>query len=478
MLMFAAVPAIQGLPQTSDVNEINMVDLPVETTKSAGNILFDFDMQTLTGQQHVGAEWDGTYYWSTACGSSAGGGVAPYKIYKFTSAGVLAGTYLQPAAITTGWGMRDMAFDGTYLYAGAETGLWQIDPATGATTLMFSSIAPMAVIRALCWVPLEGMFYSGNFGNSFYKFPPSGTPITAVTNPGLTAVYGMAYDSINDSIWCFDQTGTPLTKFVEYNYHTQTLTGKIWQVPLLTGATAQTAGGCFYATNCISGKAVLGGCTQGTPVDRMFVMELGNAGTPNQPPVTPAAPTGPTSGNVGVSYSFTANTTDPDGDNISYMFDWGDGNDSGWLGPYASGTPKTQAYTWNAVGVYDVKVKAKDINDDESGWSAVHAINITSLPTPNIEIQTITGGLLKVKATIKNTGAAAATNVSWKIQLTGGLIILGKESTGKNLTINASATATVTSKLILGFGKTVIKVTADTATKSVNATVLLVFIKV
>jgi hypothetical protein len=123
-------------------------------------------------------------------------------------------------------------------------------------------------------------------------------------------------------------------------------------------------------------------------------------------------------------------------------------------------------------------VKAKDANDAESGWSAVHAINITSLPTPNIEIQAITGGLLKVKATIKNTGAGAATNVSWKIQLTGGLIILGKESTGKIPTINASATATVTSKLILGFGKTVIKVTADTATKSVNATVLLVFIKV
>jgi hypothetical protein len=206
-------------------------------------------------------------------------------------------------------------------------------------------------------------------------------------------------------------------------------------------------------------------------------MELRDAAT-NQPPVTPGAPSGPSSGNVGVEYDFIASTTDPEGDNISYMFDWGDGNDSGWLGPFASGANATGSYTWSAIGNYDVKVKAKDANDAESGWSAVHAINITSLPTPNIEIQAITGGLLKVKATIKNTGAGAATNVSWKIQLTGGLIILGKESTGKIPTINASATATVTSKLILGFGKTVIKVTADTATKSVNATVLLVFIKV
>jgi hypothetical protein len=86
--------------------------------------------------------------------------------------------------------------------------------------------------------------------------------------------------------------------------------------------------------------------------------------------------------------------------------------------------------------------------------------------------------LFKVKAVIKNTGDAAATDVDWKIQLTGGLIILGKESTGTAATIAAGGQVDISSKLILGFGKTVITVTADTATKSQNATVLLVFIKI
>jgi len=97
---------------------------------------------------------------------------------------------------------------------------------------------------------------------------------------------------------------------------------------------------------------------------------------------------------------------------------------------------------------------------------------------PVVEIGNITGGLFKVNAVIKNTGGAAATNVEWSIKLTGGLIILGKESTGTIPTIAAGATADISSKLILGFGKTVLTVTADTATKSQNATVLLVFIKI
>ncbi|HWR64284.1 MAG TPA: hypothetical protein VN365_07780 [Candidatus Thermoplasmatota archaeon] len=97
---------------------------------------------------------------------------------------------------------------------------------------------------------------------------------------------------------------------------------------------------------------------------------------------------------------------------------------------------------------------------------------------PAIEIGNITGGLFKVNAVIKNTGGAAATNVQWSIKLTGGLIILGKESSGTIPTIEAGATADISSKLILGLGKTVMTVTADTATKSQNATVLFVFIKI
>jgi len=52
------------------------------------------------------------------------------------------------------------------------------------------------------------------------------------------------------------------------------------------------------------------------------------------------------------------------------------------------------------------------------------------------------------------------TNVSWSIVLEGGLIILGKNSSG-TVDIPAGETVTIKSKLILGFGKPTITVTID-----------------
>jgi len=161
-------------------------------------------------------------------------------------------------------------------------GFWQIDPSDGSTTLLFSNIAPMTCIRALAWEPNEGMFYSGNFASGFYKFTPDGTTITPVTNPGLTAVYGMAYDDNADTIWIFDQTGTPETTMIEFDHHTETLTGNTYLVPLLNGGTAQLAGGLFYAVDVTGyeGTAILGGMAQGTPVDRIFCMDHGEVIVP------------------------------------------------------------------------------------------------------------------------------------------------------------------------------------------------------
>lgn len=89
----------------------------------------------------------------------------------------------------------------------------------------------------------------------------------------------------------------------------------------------------------------------------------------NYPPLIPETPYGPNLGEVEIEYNFSSNTIDPEGDNISYLFDWDDGTDSGWLGPYISGANCNAFHTWMNPGLYYVKVKAKDINDHESDWS-------------------------------------------------------------------------------------------------------------
>jgi hypothetical protein len=86
------------------------------------------------------------------------------------------------------------------------------------------------------------------------------------------------------------------------------------------------------------------------------------------PPATPSTPSGPASGYVYTSYSYTTSTIDPEGDNIYYQFDWGDGTTS-TVGPYASGVVATAYHQWGRPVSYQVRVRAKDVFDAWSGWS-------------------------------------------------------------------------------------------------------------
>ena len=68
--------------------------------------------------------------------------------------------------------------------------------------------------------------------------------------------------------------------------------------------------------------------------------------------------------------------------------DWGDGENSGWDGPYPSGETVTLSHTWTSPGTYLVKAKAKDIYNEQSAWtdSIVVTIVENDLPTtPTID---------------------------------------------------------------------------------------------
>ena len=99
------------------------------------------------------------------------------------------------------------------------------------------------------------------------------------------------------------------------------------------------------------------------------LVELGQAYFIGNPPDVPNTPDGPTEGIEGVELTFSTSTIDPDGDQLYYKFDWGDGTYSYWLGPYNSGETIEASNSWNKVGIYDVRVKARDINNRFSGWS-------------------------------------------------------------------------------------------------------------
>jgi hypothetical protein len=97
----------------------------------------------------------------------------------------------------------------------------------------------------------------------------------------------------------------------------------------------------------------------------------------NNPPSEPDRPSGSSSGKAGIQLTFNSLATDPEGDDIYYLFDWGDGTDSGYLGPYNSGETAQATHAWKKDGVFQVKVKALDMHGFESPWSEPFDVSIS-----------------------------------------------------------------------------------------------------
>ena len=99
---------------------------------------------------------------------------------------------------------------------------------------------------------------------------------------------------------------------------------------------------------------------------------------------SPAIPefNGPTNGMTGLSFNFTFNSTDPDGDNIYYFVDWDDDTSSEWIGPYLSGEVVTASHIWENPDSYEIRGKAMDSDYMESDWSEPHIITIVANQPP------------------------------------------------------------------------------------------------
>ena len=86
------------------------------------------------------------------------------------------------------------------------------------------------------------------------------------------------------------------------------------------------------------------------------------------PPESPTI-SGASSGKINTKYDFKVKTTHPDGLDVWYLIDWGDGTNTGWLGPYSSGTEITESHTWVTKQEFTIKARAKDEKGMYSSWS-------------------------------------------------------------------------------------------------------------
>jgi hypothetical protein len=110
-------------------------------------------------------------------------------------------------------------------------------------------------------------------------------------------------------------------------------------------------------------------------------VDFGNSYLPV--PNIPFSPAGPASGIPGIEYSYSTSSTDSNGYQISYTFDWGDGANS-TTGLFDSGAIASAAHIWNNPGIYQVRAMATDNKGASSEWSDSLAVSINALSSSTL----------------------------------------------------------------------------------------------
>jgi hypothetical protein len=103
----------------------------------------------------------------------------------------------------------------------------------------------------------------------------------------------------------------------------------------------------------------------------------------SDPPETPSVPDGPDEWVQYVETTFSTMAIEPEGEQVYYKFDWGEGNFSDWVGPYESGETGEASHVWEELGDYEIKAMAKDINGVQSEWSDPAFLSIVENEKPS-----------------------------------------------------------------------------------------------
>jgi len=128
-------------------------------------------------------------------------------------------------------------------------------------------------------------------------------------------------------------------------------------------------------------------------------------GCPRKAPARPEKPKGRTHVAVSSSASYSSVTTDPNQDEVLYVFDWGDGlADTTEL--LQSGDTATASHTWASIGVYPVRVRAQDSGGNWSGWSDALTVTVAVNHPPEPPLRPSHAGVDSVGIPIAFTTSA------------------------------------------------------------------------
>jgi len=247
------------------------LEMLTENTDDAWDLQFSFDLEAATGAPgNAGAECDGVYYYSTRWATNL--------IHKFD----FDGNLIEEFSIGGVSGLRDLAFDGTYMYGGAAANtIYEMDFVGQTLISSFTSSQP---VRSIAYDDGNDAFWVANWDTDIDLVDKSGVTINTfpAASHGLGGIYGTAYDTWSTGsplLWIFDQgTGAGTAQIIyEADLGSLTMTGFSYDVMADLGPNASAiAGGLFVVPNVYSGILSIGGLLQGTP-DTYFIYELAPA---------------------------------------------------------------------------------------------------------------------------------------------------------------------------------------------------------
>jgi hypothetical protein len=244
----------------------------IPTTEAIWDVQFSFDVLAASGANgNAGAEFDGTFYYTARWAANL--------IHKYDQTGVLVEVFSIPGVS----GLRDLAFDGVYMYGGNgnSSTIFQMD--FNSNTLV-GQISTPEIVRHIAYDSDNDAFWIGTWNTAIFLIDRNGTTINSIpaATHGLLGNYGTAYDNWSSGgpyLWVFSQgsQSSGPQNIVQLDVASGTQTGVVHEVKtdFPAAGIGAIAGGLFTATGIVGGTVSIGGILQANPgTDMFFVYEL------------------------------------------------------------------------------------------------------------------------------------------------------------------------------------------------------------
>jgi hypothetical protein len=456
VLLILSASAISG-QQEASVDQVKKV---TTGRSNLGDLQFMWPAETICGDYHiVGCETNGTHFFITG-GNSA---TDPNKVYILDFNGNLVSSFDQSG--TTDWGWIDMAWDGTYFYAGHENSNL-IDVFTEGGTVVNQIPAPVYWPVGMAYDPVTDHLWTTDRFNDqkLYEITKDGTVINMFQNTKL--IYGLAWDDVSPGgpyLWASVFVDPdPQCTFWQIDPVTGTYTGVSF-VPQDPpgGSVSNKACAIGFTTAWNTSAGVLFGiqqCDTPSPGDQLAGYFICNSSVQDTtPPETTCTLEGTMQGSMYISPVNVTLTATDDLSGVDYtMYKLDAGNWTQYMTPVTVSDEGAHTVTFYSVD------KAGNKEAEQSQTFTIQYFTIS-----------IKGGF-GVTVVIKNIGTINQTKIPYSITLDGKWIFIGKS---KSNTVNIASGKVATIKdFVLGFGPTNITVIAGEQEKTVTWKVFLFYV--